>query len=84
MKRRRFQVGIGAWIAALSLLLTRLWLSYPNVAPLPRSLAEYLVQLYGAQNAEQVADLEILIGLAITLPTVSFLTFLMILIFRRR
>jgi hypothetical protein len=46
------------------LLFTRLWLTKPYLFPqIPESIAKQLVELYGAQNAEQVADLEIIIGL---------------------
>jgi hypothetical protein len=46
------------------LLFTRIWVTKPDFFPkIPDSISEQLVALYGAQNAEQVADLELLIGL---------------------
>lgn len=46
------------------LFCTRLWLTRPNLFPqIPESISKRLVALYGAQNAEQVADLELIIGL---------------------
>ena len=56
----------GLWILVSSALLTRLWLAHPELFPtFPTPLAEYLVNVYGAQNAEEVADLEILVGLCL-------------------
>lgn len=75
---------IVVWVVGLSILLTRLWLNNPDLLPIPGSISERLVRVYGAQDAEQVADLEILIGMAVTLPAVSLLTFLTIAVFRRR
>ena len=65
----------GLWILVSSALLTRLWLTHPGLFPtFSTPLAEYLVNLYGAQNAEEVADLEILVGLFISLLIVSMLS----------
>ena len=60
------------WILISSALFARLWLAHPELFPaFPTTLAEYLVNLYGAQNAEEVADLEILVGLCLALLIVS-------------
>ncbi len=65
----------GLWILVSSALLTRLWLAHSEIFPtFPKPLAEYLVNLYGTQNAEGVADLEIFVGLCISLLIVSVLT----------
>ena len=61
-------------------LLTRLWLTKPDLFPaFPKFAAEYLVKLYGAQNAEEVANLELLLGLSLSLAIV--LTSLLIMVF---
>ncbi|MGI2035195.1 hypothetical protein ACRQ1B_22695 [Rhizobium panacihumi] len=63
------------WVIAISALLTRFWLLYPDYFPaVPVSVAEYLASLYGAQNAEQVADLELLIGFGVSIPLVALIT----------
>lgn len=60
---------------AVSVFITRLWLAHPGLFPeFPKPIAEYFVHLYGAQNAEQVADLELLIGFSISIPFVSTIT----------
>lgn len=59
-------------VLASSVLLTRLWLTRPDLFPeFPKPLAEYLVHIYGAQDAEQVADLELLVGLVLSFVVVS-------------
>lgn len=56
-------------------LLARLWLTRPEIFPaFPKPLAEYLVTLYGAQNAEEIADLELVVALCLSLVIVSGLT----------
>lgn len=63
------------WVIAISAIITRFWLLYPDYFPsIPASFAEYLASLYGAQNAEQVADLELLIGFTISIPLVGLLS----------
>lgn len=67
----------GIWIAGAAIFLTRLWLTRPEMFPdFPKPVAEYLVRLYGAGNAEEIADLEILIGLILSVPFVAALTLL--------
>lgn len=78
-------VALVLWIALASMLLTRLWLIQPELFPaFPKPVAEYLAALYGAQNAEDVADLEILVGLSISALVVSALTFLSLTIWRKK
>lgn len=77
MKRTVQAVALALWVIVASGLLTRLWLIHPEMFPeFPKAVAEYLAALYGAQNAEDIADLEILLGLLISLPIVSVFTFL--------
>jgi len=55
------------WTAG-ALLLTRLWLSNPNaVLSLPVSWWQWLDGIYGSRNAEEVADLEFLVGFLMAL-----------------
>lgn len=50
------------WIVA-ALGLTHLWLTHPEVGPiLPESWWAWLDSLYGPDNAEEVADMELLTG----------------------
>ncbi|TCV86450.1 hypothetical protein [Sulfurirhabdus autotrophica] len=49
----------------------------------PKPLAEYLVTLHGAQNAEEVADLELVVALCLSLAIVSALTLLVYFIWHR-
>ena len=68
------------------LLFTRLWLARPDLFPkIPNSISERLVVLYGAQNAEQVADLELLVGVlgaSLALLTILLLGKILEIIFR--
>ena len=75
MTRLLRMTAILAWIALASVALTRLWFAYPDFFPaLPAPWADYLLDAYGAENAEDVADLEILIGLVVSVPVVSVVT----------
>jgi hypothetical protein len=63
-------------ILIVSGLMTRLWLMHPECFPaFPGSWAEYLSALYGAKNAEEIADLEILIGFLIWISAISVAVF---------
>lgn len=65
-------------------LLARLWLTRPEIFPaFPKPLAEYLVTLYGAQNAEEVADLELVVALCLSLLIASALTLFVYFIWHR-
>jgi hypothetical protein len=76
--------GFVAWVLFVSVLLTRLWLAHPDVFPsIPIPIAEYLVRAYGAQNAEDVADLEILIGLSISIPVTALVSWASLRLARR-
>ncbi|MBT0961014.1 hypothetical protein [Denitromonas iodatirespirans] len=85
MKRLFLVLAVLAWIAAASVALTRLWFAYPDIFPaLPGPWVSYLLDAYGAQNAEDVADLEILIGLAVSIPVVTLMTVVGLWVVRRR
>jgi hypothetical protein len=55
------------WTAG-SLFLTRLWLSNPDTGlSLPASWWQWMDGIYGSRNAEEIADLEFLVGFMIAL-----------------
>jgi hypothetical protein len=67
---------LSVWVLFASSVFTHLWLTRPDWFPqFPQPLAEKLADLYGAENAEQVADLEMLIGFGISLPLMIVLTY---------
>ncbi|MFC7514893.1 hypothetical protein ACFQUU_07745 [Herbaspirillum sp. GCM10030257] len=58
--------------AAGALFLTRLWLSNPDTGlSLPASWWQWLDGIYGSSNAEEVADLEFLVGFTIALVVLA-------------
>lgn len=77
MKKRTLIAALALWTVVASVILTRLWITHPDLFPeFPKPIAEYLARLFGAQNAEQIADLEILIGMSISVPVVLSVTFI--------
>ncbi|MDA8521772.1 hypothetical protein [Acidovorax sp. NCPPB 4044] len=69
MKKRTRVPLFAAWMAGASLPLTGVWIRHPDWFPAaPPALAHRLAQIHGAENAEQVADLEMLPGLALGIP----------------
>ncbi|KRB73541.1 hypothetical protein [Noviherbaspirillum sp. Root189] len=55
-----------------ALFLTRLWLSNPDTGlSLPAPWWQWLDGVYGSSNAEEVADLEFLIGFTIALVVLA-------------
>ncbi|QCI98526.1 hypothetical protein [Agrobacterium larrymoorei] len=65
------------WVLVASAFITHLWLTRPDMFPtFPPTLAEKLVSLYGAENAEQVSDLEIIIGFGFSIPLIALITFI--------
>jgi len=68
-----------------SSVLTHLWLTRSDwFPPFPQSLAEKSVRLYGVGNAEQLADLELLIGFFISIPLMIVLTCFALRVLRSR
>lgn len=66
---------VGLWILFSTGYLTRWWLTHPDVMPrLPESFWVSLIQLYGSQNCEELADLELLVGLVMFFIIVTLLT----------
>lgn len=63
---RKFLLITTLFVIPCSLVFTWIWNNYPNFFPsIPQSLALRLIELYGAENQEQVADLEIWIGFVV-------------------
>lgn len=54
--------------------------TFPHVPP---SVAQWLVRSYGPADAEAVAYLEILVGLAVFIPPVALCTYLAQVFFKR-
>lgn len=72
------------WVSIASSFTTHLWLTRPDLFPqIPPSFAEKAVRLYGAENAEQVSDLEMLLGFAISIPLVTLVTFVALRLVRK-
>lgn len=66
---------IGLWAFLATALLTRLWLTNPGAFPaVPEPLALWLVEWYGSRNGEELADLELLFGLALSFLVVTLAT----------
>jgi len=64
------------WIVTATLITTRLWLTHPDSVPrFPESFWIWLIGIYGSQNGEELADLELLVTLSISFVLVSALTF---------
>ena len=63
------------WILVGSVLATRFWLTHPELFPdFPKPAAYFLIDLFGAQGPEEIADLEILTGMVVSMPTLCILT----------
>lgn len=74
MKYRR-RLLLAAWLILATFVLTRLTLTHPDVGPrIPEPIAIWLANAYGAQNAEDIADLETLVVLAASFIIVSAIT----------
>lgn len=77
MKRIARSIALLLWVFIATVLTTRFWLTHSALFPaIPKPVSTYLVTLYGAQNAEDVADLELLLGFSISLIFVSAITFI--------
>jgi hypothetical protein len=67
-------------LIAAALLLTRFWISHHHLFPtIPASFGPWLTDLFGATNAESVADIEFLVGFM-----VFFVLLLLVLLVGRR
>ena len=69
------RILIAIWVLFATLALARFWLKYYYLFPLiPESFAIWLTDLYGATNAEEVADVEILLALSGAFVIVALVT----------
>lgn len=72
-----FFAGSGFLLAAY--VIARLWYAYPDVIPrFPESFWIWVSDLYGAQNAEDMGDAAMMVGLILS----SVIVFLLILVVR--
>lgn len=73
---RRFLIGL--WIVVASLALCKLWfwVAYSSGAgfTFPEPFAVWITDLYGARNAEEVADVETLLVFGICFVVVALCT----------
>lgn len=68
-----------------TLLLAHLWLTNPDQVPrFPETLWIWLIGIYGAQDGEDLANLELLIALAVSFLLVMAVSFVAAAIWRRR
>jgi len=75
MKKKTMQGLIVIWVLVATVLLARFWLNYHYFFPrIPEPFWIWITDLYGATDAEQVADVEILVALALALLIVILLT----------
>ncbi|MGF6275355.1 membrane-anchored protein YejM (alkaline phosphatase superfamily) [Massilia sp. UYP11] len=63
------------WVFVATVMLARFWLHYYYLFPqIPESFAIWLSTLYGARNAEEIADMETLLALSTALVIVGAVT----------
>jgi len=75
MKQKIMQGLIVVWVLVATFFLARFWLNYHFLfPPIPEPFWIWITDLYGATDAEQVADVEILVALALALLIVILLT----------
>ncbi len=63
------------WTVIATLITTRLWLMHPDSVPrFPESFWIWLIEIYGSQDGEELANLEMLVTLSISFVLVLVLT----------
>ena len=63
------------WIATATLVISRLWLTHPDSIPrFPEPFWIWLIGIYGSQNGEELADLEMLVSLVVSFVAVLAFT----------
>lgn len=85
MKKTTRRVAVAVWVAICTILSSHLLLANPQLFPeFLKPAAQWLIlDLYDAQNQEEVADIEGWIALAIGLILTSLVTWFAIKIWRR-
>ncbi len=75
--RTLHRFAIALWIAIGTLFSSHFWIANPQFFPeFRKPLAYWLVDLYGAQNQEEIADLEGWVGLFLGFVATSLVTWL--------
>ena len=84
MKKNTQRVVLFAWIVVSTIALARLWLVRTDLfPPVPQPFAIWLTEQYGATNAEEIRDLEVLLGLGGAFIIMTSLTFLALALLRK-
>ena len=66
---------IGLWVLFATGFLARWWLTHPDAIPrFPKPFWIWLIDLYGSQNGEELADLEMWVALSLSFVIVALLT----------
>ncbi len=77
-------VFITIWIIVATLVLSFFWGNYPHYFfYLPEPLSIWLIEIYGASNGEELADLELLYVFIMSFLMVSFLTYVILMLKRK-
>lgn len=73
MKHRKLLLT--AWLILAPLVLAHLALTHPDVGPqVPQPVATWLADAYGAQNAEDIGNLETLVVLGASFVFIALIT----------
>lgn len=73
-KGLRFSL-FGLWITISTVIVARLWLTHPDSVPrFPESFWIWLIGVYGSKNGEELADLELLVALCLSLVVMLVLS----------
>ena len=74
--KKAFRFGLfGLWLLLATGFLARWWFANPDSIPrFPSAFWVWLINLYGSQNGEELADLELLVVLGICFIFVSLFT----------
>jgi hypothetical protein len=72
------------WVVTATLGFSRLWLTHPDLIPrFPEPFWIWLIGIYGSQNGEELADLEMLVSLVVSFVAVLAFTYCGWLLLRR-
>lgn len=84
MKKFSRYAAATIWIVTGALLFGHYWLVTPGAfPPIPQPVARWLVDAYGAKNAEEIGNLEELTALFLGLVFTSLVTWLAVKTWRR-
>lgn len=75
MRKAITRILMTTWVLVATVMLARLWLAYHYLfPPIPQPFWIWLTDLYGAADAEEVADVEDLVALAFAFAIVMLFT----------